>query len=265
VDIRVARSGHAGRDTGDRGRQGLISPLDRRDHVQVRTVNVDSHGMESRNWATVGKSKNGRAGSVAVAHSTGQVTKNVILASGLALALALALALVAEEMNVTNGHALTTGMGWEFEWRCRGGNGRAAKKQNKSRQDRTGSYRPPPSTAALMGLDSFRPQGWRLLILGRRNQGRIAREDKKGVVCVAHEHCNLHLGLQAAGICCGISTYHITSPLGEREHARGFHKKLKRENAASDCPRTATMQGWEAECPPRQNFHLKLPSVRKDN
>lgn len=73
--------------------------------------------------------------------------------------LALALALAAEEMNVTNGHALTTGMRWESEWRCRGGNGRAAKKQNKSRQTKTGSYRPPPSTAALKGLDSFRPQG----------------------------------------------------------------------------------------------------------
>ena len=57
MDIRVARSGHAGRDSVDRGRQGLISPLDRRDHVQVRTVNVDSHGMEARNWAAVDKSR----------------------------------------------------------------------------------------------------------------------------------------------------------------------------------------------------------------
>ncbi|EMT61174.1 hypothetical protein FOC4_g10014223 [Fusarium odoratissimum] len=30
-------------------------------------------------------------------------------------------------------------MRWESEWRCRGGNGRAAKKQNKSRQTKTGS------------------------------------------------------------------------------------------------------------------------------
>lgn len=103
--------------------------------------------MEARNWAAEGKSKNGRAGSVAVAHSTGQVTKDVILASGLALALAL----VAEEMNVTNGHALTPGMRWESEWRRRGSNGRAAKKQNKSRQTKTGSYRPSPSAAGSNG------------------------------------------------------------------------------------------------------------------
>lgn len=116
-----------------------MSLLDRRDHVHrkyVLYVNVERHGMEARNWPAVGKSKNGWAGSVAVAHSTGQVTKDVILASGLALALAL----VAEEMNVTNGHALTTGMRWESEWRRRGGNGRAAKKQNKSRQTKTGGF-----------------------------------------------------------------------------------------------------------------------------
>jgi hypothetical protein len=99
-----------------------------------------------------------------------------------------------------------------------------------------------------MGLDSFRPQGLEAADPWTKEtkdeaQGRTRRELS---VCVAHEHCivtSISGCRLLAGICCDMSTYHIASPLGEREHAYGSHKKLKRENAASYCPRTATMQG----------------------
>ncbi|KAJ0154208.1 Uncharacterized protein HZ326_3428 [Fusarium oxysporum f. sp. albedinis] len=146
-------------------------------------------------------------------------------------------------MNVINGHALTTGMRWESEWRCRGGNGRAAKKQNKSRQTKTGSYRPPPSTAALMGLDSFRPQG-------RTRELSVLPMS----IVTSISGCRL---LESA-----VTSLHITSHL-HLENANMPTALTK--SSSGKMPRAIVRErqlcrAGEAESPPRQNFHLKLPS-----
>ncbi|ENH61686.1 hypothetical protein FOC1_g10016510 [Fusarium oxysporum f. sp. cubense race 1] len=94
-------------------------------------------------------------------------------------------------------------MRWEYEWRCRGGNGRAAKKQNKSRQTKTGSL-----------LES----------------------------AVTSLHITSHLHLENANM----PTALTKSSSGKMPRAIVRERQLCRAG--------------EAESPPRQNFHLKLPS-----